>query len=83
MSELTLREVCELTINDCDGCDNKIGTPCKVTFDLYKCAKRQLGDLIADGNYVAAIELYNQIREKISNESKNNVVREKQDENKS
>jgi hypothetical protein len=42
----------------------------KVTFDLYKCAKRQLGDLIADGNYVAAITLYYQIREKISNESK-------------
>lgn len=36
------------------------------------CDKCQLGDLIADGNYVAAIELYNQIREKISNESKNN-----------
>lgn len=72
MSELTLREVCELTINNCDGCDNKIGTPCKITFDLYKCAKRQLGDLIADGNYVAVIELYSQIREKISNESKNN-----------
>lgn len=27
------------------------------------CAKRKLGDLIADGNYVAAITLYNQIRE--------------------
>jgi hypothetical protein len=64
-NEPTLRGVCELTINNCDGCDNKIGTPCKVTFDLYKCAKRQLGDLIADGNYVAAIELYNQIREKL------------------
>ena len=69
-NEPTLRGVCDLTINNCDGCDNKTGTPCKVTFDLYKCAKRQLGDLIADGNYVSAITLYNQIREKISNESK-------------
>jgi hypothetical protein len=37
----------------------------KVTFDLYKCAKRQLGDLIADGNYVSVITLYNQIRERM------------------
>lgn len=29
------------------------------------CAKRKLGDLIADGNYVAAITLYNQIRERM------------------
>lgn len=33
MSGLTLREVCELTINNCDGCDNKIGTPCADKLD--------------------------------------------------